>query len=382
MTIQILVTDQALEIQGDPLDQWQSLDVTRRFNVPASGTVELPAYPEYMEQLQPGNRIVVIRDGSIWCAGPMEEPQNYEWSVDGEQGYGKVTVRFTDDLARVAGYITYPDPAANWDAQVTTSDVWDSEAGLAGAAILNLVDVNCGPSALTNRRVASMVMGSGSAEGTTVTVLTRFEPLLDMCRRVAAVDGLGFRTRQDGAQIVFEVYDPTDLTSTARFSQSLGNVRRLSYSLGAPVATSMMMLGGEKGSRVFKQVASGEQFTWYRVEKASERSGDEGDTTAELTTAGQAELVEHGPDASISVETIDSPDLRAGIDFDLGDLVTVELPAGLEMAEVVQSINLKATPEQGELVTTTIGQSDETRSLQTVRVVRELSRRLGRLEAG
>src|SRR5690606_1572440 len=75
MTITLLVTDQDLNIIGDPLDGWTNLDCTKRFNEPGSGTVELPASPEAMEILQPGHRLVVMRDGQVWMAGPMEVPK-------------------------------------------------------------------------------------------------------------------------------------------------------------------------------------------------------------------------------------------------------------------------------------------------------------------
>src|SRR5690606_40681733 len=43
MTVTLLVTDQDLNIVGDPLDGWTNLDCTKRFNEPGSGTVDLPA---------------------------------------------------------------------------------------------------------------------------------------------------------------------------------------------------------------------------------------------------------------------------------------------------------------------------------------------------
>src|SRR5690349_3387754 len=104
MAIILLITDADLAVQGDPLTGWSDLDVLLKFNEPASGSVKLPAYPEVMEQLQPGHRLVVIRDRAIWCAGPMEQPTDYEWSIDSANGVGEVTVNFSDDLATIAGH--------------------------------------------------------------------------------------------------------------------------------------------------------------------------------------------------------------------------------------------------------------------------------------
>ncbi|MYU20498.1 hypothetical protein GTY84_01225, partial [Streptomyces sp. SID8352] len=64
-----------------------------------------------------------------------------------------------------------------------------------------------------------------------------------------------------------------------------------------------------------------------------------------------------------------------------GDRVTVELPTGLEVTDIVRSIRLEATPEGGEQVTSVIGSSDQTTETRMVRTVRDLAYRLGRIEA-
>lgn len=378
MAIQLLVTDQNLVVQGDPLAGWTDLRCERRFNRPASGSVTLPAQPEYMAQLQPGNRLVVIRDGVIWCAGPLEVPQDFEWTAGA--GPGAVTVAFSDDLARVAGYITYPNPAASFSAQATGTDaVRQITTTNAETIIRTLVDENCGPGSLAARQIPSLALDTVAGVGTNTSISTRFEPLLDACRTVASHDGLGFRTRQDGAQILFGVYAPADRTATARFSAGLGNLRSVAFRYSAPTATSELVQGGDTGSRVYVEAASGDAATWYRVEKLLDQTGTT--STSELTQAGGLAFGEDGAQASLSTVTVDTPDLRAGVDFGLGDLVTVELPTGLEVADLVRAIRLEATPNSGELVTSVVGSSDETSARQTVRVVRQLGRRLGRLEA-
>jgi hypothetical protein len=48
--------------------------------------------------------------------------------------------------------------------------------------------------------------------------------------------------------------------------------------------------------------------------------------------------------------------------------------------DIVRTIRLEATPDGGEVVTSVVGNQDQSTALSTIRVVRELSRRLGRLE--
>ncbi|WP_432124068.1 siphovirus ReqiPepy6 Gp37-like family protein [Streptomyces sp. C10-9-1] len=386
LAIQLLVTDQDLVVQGDPIDGWSSLDTTVRFNEPASGSVVLPAYPHVMEHLQPGHRLQVIRDGELWTAGPMEVPQDFAWGIgsDGEAPPGRVTVNFSDDLAVLAGYLTWADPAEVWADQPEAA-AYSLTSTNAETILRTLVNLNCGPGALAARQVPNLVLGAVAGVGTTTTVSTRFEGLLAACRRVA-VDGggLGFRTRQVAGQILFEVYAPQDLTGTARFSAGLGNLRSLTYKQSAPTVTHALVQGSEVESpaaRAFVEVSDAAAASaWWRVEQLVSGSADS-DTGGELTQDGTEALADGAQPVELATVTVDTEDLRAGRDFGLGDLVTVALPTGLEVSDVVRSIHLQATPDSGEHVTSVVGSPAATSDPQMVRLVRELGRRLGRIEA-
>lgn len=388
MTIQLLVTDRNLNTLG-LLPGWTRVSCDLNFNKPAAGQVALPARPETMQLLQPGRRLVLIRDQAVWCAGPLEVPQEYAWDLDQNAGHGVVTARFTDDLARIAGYLTYPEPTKAFTAQDTVTDRMRTFSGQNAEVIIRtLVDENCGPGALAARRVERLVLDAVAGVGSNRSLSTRFEPLLDACRTVAATDGLGFRTRQVGDEIRFGVYQPADRTSTARFSVGLGNLRSLRFTMGAPLATSELVQGGgdpdesatPPNLRVYVEVASGAAADWYRVERLVEQTGTLDDTGGELTQAGVLALGDDGPQASLSTVTVDTEDLKAGRDYGLGDRVTVALPTGLEITDIVQTIRLEATPDEGEQVTSVIGESDKGTTSAMVRTVRDLARRLGHLE--
>ncbi|MBD0837364.1 siphovirus ReqiPepy6 Gp37-like family protein [Streptomyces sp. TRM68416] len=386
MTIQLLVTDENLTVQGDPLADWTSLDATMRFNEPGSGSVDLVAHPYVIAQLQPGNRLVVIRDDDIWMAGPMEISQDFSWGIggEGEAPPGRVRVNFSDDLAVPAGYITFADPAVTWTNQPDTAS-YSLTSTNAETIIRTLVNVNCGPGALADRQIPNFALAAVTGVGTTTSVTTRFEGLLAACRRVA-IDGggLGFRTRQTASQIEFEVYAPADLTATARFSAGLGNLRALTYKRSAPTVTHALVQGSEveaPASRVFVEAADpGAAAAWWRVEQLVSGTADD-DTNGELTQDGTEALAEGAAPVELATVTVDTSDLKAGRDYGLGDRVTVALPTGLEVADLVRSIHLQATPDSGEYVTSLVGSPEATSDPQMVRLVRELGRRLGRLEA-
>ncbi|EYT84016.1 hypothetical protein CF54_03970 [Streptomyces sp. Tu 6176] len=392
MAIDLWITDQNLTVQGDPLAGWRDLTATQKHREPGSGTVTLTAYPEVMAQLRPGNRLVVVRDRQIWMAGPMEVPQDYEWDLDSNADPGVVTVSFTDDLALVAGRLTYPEPGKTWEAQTKTSDVMRTLTGRGEVIVRQLVDENCGPGALATRRIPRLVLAPDSGAGTMRTLTTRMEPLLDAVRTIAVPDDLGFRTRQVGDQIVFEVFQPRDLTGSARFSAGLGNLRKVRFTLSAPTATSELVMGGDDptqqagegepaNQRAYTEVLSGAQADWYRVEKLVQASGKD-NAAGELTQEGILALGNDNPTASLETETVDTEDLRAGRDYGLGDTVAVVLPTGLTITDVVRSIQLDADgADEGETVTAVIGNSDTTTSASLVSTVRDLAYRLGRVEA-
>ncbi|MCX4969386.1 siphovirus ReqiPepy6 Gp37-like family protein [Streptomyces sp. NBC_00654] len=384
MAVQLLITDKNLDVQGDPLDGWTNLDATKKFNEPGSGSVDLPARPDVMAQLQPGNRLVLIRDGAVWMAGPLEIPADFSWSVTESPGSGRVTVSFSDDLAIVAGYITWPTPANAWTAQL--ANTYRQIASTNAETIIRaLVNENCGPGARAERRIANFALDSVAGVGTSTTVKTRFEALLDTCRRIA-VDGgaIGFRTRQSATQILFGCYQPRDLTATARFSIGLGNLRSIQVKQSAPDVTHALIAGTEPETgttgRVYVQAAdAAAAASWWRVEKYVDGSA-ENDTNGELTQAGKEEIAGGAAPVELATVTVDTEDLKAGRDFDLGDRVTVALPYGVEIANLVRSIHLQATPNSGEYVTTLIGSPEATTDPAMVKALRTLGRRLGRLE--
>lgn len=61
--------------------------------------------------------------------------------------------------------------------------------------------------------------------------------------------------------------------------------------------------------------------------------------------------------------------------------MSVVLPNGAEVADLVRSIHLQATPTSGEYVTSLVGSAEATSDPAMVRLVRELTRRVGRIAA-
>jgi hypothetical protein len=380
--IVILATDESLAVVGDPIGVWDDLDITLRFNEPGSGSFTVPRSADLSTQLAPGNRIMVIRDGSIFAAGPIEFPGPQTWSATGaDAGSGRVKVAFAEDLALVCGRITYPDPAHAITAQTAAKRTFT--ATNAETICRTLVDENAGPGALAARQIPGLALGSVASVGSSISFSTRCQPLGDELRSVAIQGGgFGIRTRQSGSSILFECYATADLTGLVRFGRGLGNLRSYAYENEAPKAT-VAIVGDGSGtgtSRVFRErTDSAAVSAWWRLETMVDRRDTT--TTAELDQAGDEALVDGAETARLTAEVIDTPDQAFGTAYGLGDQVTVELETGVEVADVVRAVRLTASPRSGELVQPVIGTQQATTDQQVIQLLRAALRRLDRLEA-
>lgn len=380
----ILMTDTNLATIGDPITCWTSLDCTLRFNEPGSGFFTSPAYPWIRDQVVPGSRVVVMRHtwegpgSGIVMAGPVEKFLD-ERADNGENaGIGRITVHFSDDLARVVARLAYPNPAQT--AETQTTDAW-TYTGNAELALRELVDKNAGPGALAARQIPNLVLGALASVGSSVTVTSqRMQPLGEVARQIAQVGGgLGFRTRQVGTQILFEVYAPPDKSADVRFSFALNNMKYIGYEVVAPTATTVIAGGQGEGSdrSLYERVNSGEEAAWGRYERLASVAG--GNAT-EAQDAGDRMLAENAATVRIPSNVADSPDQRYGIDYELGDIVAVENRPGQQIVDVIRTVHLQAWPTAGSIFAPFVGDQSARTTPAWAKRLQELEERLGTLE--
>jgi hypothetical protein len=383
----ILITDETLQVVGDPITDWVTLDVTIKLNEPSTGLFTAPAYPAIYDQLAAGHRVVIMRyvddgdgsgyTGTLLIAGPIEQ-WLYERSDDGENaGVGKLTVNFADDIAKIVARQTYPNPAQTAAGQ--TSDVW-SYTGNAETALRTLVDLNAGPGALQARRIPQLVLGTAAGVGTAVTVVAdRMQPIGDVMRQIADVGGrLVFTTTQVGTAIVFAVAAPVDRTNTVRFGFGIGNLKYVSYEVNAPKATTVIVGGqGEGADRVLdERQNTTEETTWGRYERLLSRPG----TSETLLDDADKELADNAATTRLASNVADTADQRFGVHYTIGDIVTVETLPGQQISDQVLTVHLQAWPTSGEYVQATVGSEAATTDPAWVTRLRDIEERLGTVE--
>jgi hypothetical protein len=374
----ILFTDNHLQVLGDPITCWTELDITLRFNEPGTAIITMPAEPWIVDQVGAGRRAVVIRSGQVLIAGPIEK-YLHERSDNGDNaGIGKLTVTSTDDLASIAARVAYPNPAQLPSAQ--TVDQW-AFTGNAELGIRQLVDTNAGPSALAARRVPNLVLGAVASVGTSVTATAdRMQPLLDVARNIATNDDVGFRTRQIGTQIVFDVFKPPDKSGTVRFSFGLNNLTYLSYEVTAPTATTAIVGGqGDGADRyMIERDNATETLGWGRFETYVARAGSS--PLQSLQDDGDQALIDGAATTRLATTTSDTPDQRFGVHYQLGDKVAVETFPGQQYADLVRTVHLQVYATSGEYVSSTVGSQAASYDPIWAQRLRDIDARLGRLE--
>jgi hypothetical protein len=375
----VLITDKNLNVVGDPITCFTQLDITLRFNEPGASIITVPAHQWIVDQMVPSYRAVIIRNGIILMTGPLEGVL-HEQADDGENGgVGMLTINSSDDLAWVAARCTYPNPAQTVAGQ--TSDNW-TFTGNAEVGLRTLVDANAGPSALAARQVPKLKLGALASVGSNITVkATRMQPLLDLGRQMASLGGnIGFRTRQSGTDILFEVYQPTDRSGTVRFSFGLGNLKYRAYKLSAPKVTAASVGGQGAGAdrAMIERTNATELASWGRYEGHVARPGSS--AAQALQDDGDQALADGAATVQLSANTADTPDQRFGIEYNLGDKVALETFAGQQYADIVRTVHIQVFATSGEIVSSTVGNQAANTDPAWVAKVREIDERLGRIE--
>lgn len=376
----LLVTDAQLRVVADPITSWTALDVTLKWNEPDSNSFDAPALPWIREAISvPGRRIVVIREGQILTAGPVER-WLWEQSDNGDNaGNGNLSVNFADDFAFLAAREVYPDPARSPEEQII--DSWGF-TGNGEQALRALINANGGPGARPERQVQQLVLGPVAGAGGNVTVKThRMDHLGDVARAIAdAAGGIGFRTRQVGSQIQFEVYTPPDKSHLVRFGFALGNMRYRSIEVVAPTCTTAIVGGQGEGTDAFMITRTNtvEEAAWGRFEKLASESGDEDLTT--LQDAGDKALGEGASTIRIATNVSDTPDQKFGTHYQLGDIVSLESAPGEETSQVVRTVHIQVSAGSGEYIAATVGSQEATADPAWVKKIREIDERLSTVE--
>lgn len=281
---------------------------------------------------------LVARLGPGWCLLAQDEGVRFSGPITSlttviEAGARTLQVTGKDQLHALADRLIYPDGSKEaW--KQTLSHYTRTQP--AETLIKWLVDVNAGPGTLPVRRANGLLIEKGGGRGPTVTISERFSNLLETCQKLAALGDLAFLIdlQNDGRRI-FKTRQVRDLTRQIRL-EATG-----SLALKAPTVNDVLIAGqGEGAARKIVERTRGRQgpsYWGHRIEVFKDRR----DTNEQdvLVREGETILDEGAQHLSASFELTELPGTVFGIDFLLGDRITLEL-AHSEFSEQVTSADI------------------------------------------
>lgn len=340
-----------------------------RFNQASKFTLD--GAPALSSRLPLGAGVYFSRDGQPVASGIVTEP-----AEERSAGQRQVTVHGIDDLGRLDGRIVLPDPTLPPD-DPDQPNV-DRQTGPAETVIKHYVTANAGPDAITftaptpaggtvdvDLAIEGLTVATDVARGETVTGRGRYHPLLTYCATLAARGALGMQAVYQPAaeQIVFDVYEPRDLTALVKIGVGFGNLEEWRRRIALPEATVAVAGGrGEGADRLVRVMADpivevvGPWLTWLDQRNAGDED-DPADQQAALDDALTDAL--DGLDDELSITARDTYQIQFGRDYRLGDLVTVVIE-NEPIVKVIDEVEITVTPD-GEQVRPSVGGSADRR---------------------
>lgn len=350
-------------------DDFQNAKTKGVFNGIGEFELLVPASSPLRSQLSFLHGVMFVDDdGTIDFSGPIKKIRRvYDGTKD------QLLIIGGDDNDYLRRRLAIPAPGPLYNAAA-----YDVRSGPGSDVMSGYVDANLGPSAVVSRRLTGLTVPTTFGLGGTITGRARFENLLELVQAQALqAGGLGFRIYQDGpGSLLWDVYEPTDRSSTVVFSPDLGNLRAFDYEKEMAGASKVIAGGGgEDTARVFRE---GEDATAITDSGLIEVFKDQRQTTvaSELDQAIDEELAAKKSPMNLSVRPADTAAMKYGRDYFVGDIVA-EVLDGVPAVDVMREINRTYTPDGG-MITPVIGSPNATRpgTPDIFKERRDLERRL------
>ena len=367
--IWVEILDQNLVSQG-PI-QFININAQLFYNAVGSYVITVPYSDALWNQMMSGDFMVNVNWRGLFSFGGKCEQPSYQDSIPGalagtsSVGAGPfIILTGADYLALIANRICYPSPGATWAAQSAAATDPVSSLPLE-TAIKHYVTNNIGSAAIPSRRHSLLDVAASAGRGATVSYTVKFGSgvdlnMMDVIRAMIASTGssgaMGVQVTRNPTthRLLFDVYIPRNLTGKAWFSEQLGNLSAIQFSLLDPTCTDALVQGS--GTNFVQATAAG-RTQWNATEQFTDSSSET--VLANLQTTAQNALLTGAAGPTMSVTASDIPFLSFGRDYGLGDMVSVEVRPGVVYSDVVSSVTLTADPSQSPEITVvpTVGQT-------------------------
>jgi hypothetical protein len=358
----MLVSDLTVEVRNANFERVGQLSETELVGLTLVGifcnvgswSITLPSTSRLVDDLRaPGAGIIVTAYDQVIFSG-YTVSATLEQSTDNSLGDWKI--QGVDDSVILGEHLAYPLPStADVTAQTVASD---TRTGAAETVMKGYVQDNISAVAGTSRAIANLVVEEDLSRGELVTGSARFVNLQELLYGLAQTGKVGFNVEQSGDLLEFKVYEPIDRSATVRMDLDNGQLTRTEYSYGQPRATRVIVGGpGEAEERVFYEGTTeasleAESIWARRVEKFIDSRGGEAEDV--LQQSANEALVDDGKTiVNMSVTPADDLTMRYGIDWNLGDKVTIVVGL-VETTAVVTEIGISVQAD-GIRIGATVG---------------------------
>lgn len=358
------------------IDTYDGFTCVLRHRRGGTWTMTMPADHPQSALIGEGARIAVHADWSTDAV--MTGPVTTIETSSGD-GAPRLTVAGIDDLGLANDRLILPNPAS--PATVQDVDAYWTATGPAENIIRMVTSRNAGESAAAVRRIFTLGYDTSfDPIGATVTINARFSPLGDTVEELCAAGGVGVRAVANPAGAInFTVVAGSD-RSWLVFSEARGNLKTWKFTGSAPKASRVLVAGkGEGTARILRERAdTAVETAWGRRIEAFKDARDTDDLTL-LDQRGDETLVDSAAVSGLSLEPIDVPGMTFGVDYQLGDTVTVET-GGATFTDIVTEVKITLGAD-GTVTSPSVGSSDMADPTPDYfRTIRDLSRRLDLIE--
>lgn len=417
----IKVRNKDLQFFGE-VSRWIRIQVALYFNEISRWMIELDGLSEEADLFRgiaaaPDNGgkggIFIERNGYFLLSGPMTEISEAVSPEDGD----RLIISGSCDLQFIADHLALPHPQYFRSPFMTTTgtatgshtdyipDKATPSAQYASWHIHTLVRTNIGEAAPAQRPPLSFLTTRDNSVGYLIPAgehtIARGENLFELCQSVANYsDYKGYPIRMtayqyqsgnnpDGSpayKIRFECL-ASQVKPDAIFSPDLGNIIAWTYTRQRPEANKILMAGsGEGRGRKFafssdpaSQALHGtiEAFEEYTGSTPNTGNGSDPDWTIEkalLAKEIDAKLAEYAEKTIFEFAFQETPTIQYGRDFQIGDIVRVQL-RGQSTTDVVRAVSFDVGGDEERIEIIVGQQSAISRGLRIFDDVRNLKYR-------
>ena len=336
--------------------QLEALSATPRWREVGGWSMTVPPGPAADALASAGSQVTIAADGGVAMSGPTTE---VAWGPA-----GTVEAAGRGDLWWLAQRVALTGSASPYPLTLDYT-------GVAETVLRTVLDDNAGPSAAAARRLVTFG-AAGQARGTSSTWKAANEPLLDLLLDIVHGQGWGLQVLREGADRVFRLLVPVDVSASVRLHERLGAISDWSRTRATPEASYVFAAGTESaGSRPVAE--GGTVDSWGRIERWHNASKTA--VAGELETLRDAELADKAAVDELSVTLAAVGPFRFGVDYGLGDTVSVQA-GSLRRLDTVVGVDIDV-----DTVTPVLSGGRVLPALPSLRRLTDLERRVAALEA-